>query len=64
MIDAPIMFHAQVGYRDLEHRRRACAEVYERLSAEGYSVDRYGICLDWSMGYPAAQRRGRPCKLA
>jgi len=60
MIDAPIMFHAQVGYRDLEQSRRACAEIYERLSSDGYSVDRYGICLDWSMGYPEGQRRGRP----
>ncbi len=55
-----IMLHAQVGYRDAEKTRRACAEIHERLDAAGYRVDRYGICLDWSMGYPADKRRGRP----
>src|SRR5688500_12416626 len=27
----------------------------------GYRVDRYGICLDWSMGYPRAMRKDMPC---
>jgi methylmalonyl-CoA mutase cobalamin-binding subunit len=50
-----LMFHAQIGYRDPEQSRRAWAEIYE-----GCAPDRYGICLDWSMGYPARQRRGKP----
>ena len=50
-----LMFHAQIGYRDPEQSRRAWAEIYE-----GCAPDRYGICLDWSMGYPAQQRRGKP----
>ena len=55
-----IMLHAQIGYRDLQKSRRAYAEIYESLSKAGYYVDRYGICLDWSMGYPAAVRRDMP----
>ncbi len=55
-----IMLHAQIGYRDLQKSRRAYAEIYESLNKAGYYVDRYGICLDWSMGYPAAVRRDMP----
>jgi len=55
-----VMLHAQVGYRSLDKSRRAYAEIYENLVRTGYRVDRYGICLDWSMGYPTAKRSGMP----
>ncbi len=55
-----IMLHAQLGYRDPQRTRAAWGEVCEALARAGGRVDRYGICLDWSMGYPAAERRGRP----
>ncbi len=55
-----IMLHAQIGYRSLAKTRRAYAEIHRRVAAAGYRVDRYGICLDWSMGYPAAERAHRP----
>ena len=51
-----IMRHAQIGYRDPEKSRRAYGEIHERLAAAGARIDRYGLCLDWSMGYPRAQR--------
>lgn len=51
-----IMRHAQIGYRDPEKSRRAYAEVHEQAMAEGAGVDRYGLCLDWSMGYPRERR--------
>jgi len=60
MAEGAIMLHAQFGYRSPAKSRRAYAEIYERLAAAGYRVDRYGICLDWSMGYPAAQRADMP----
>jgi methylmalonyl-CoA mutase cobalamin-binding subunit len=60
MADGALMFHAQFGYRSFDKSRRAYAEIYEKVAAEGYRVDRYGICLDWSMGYPAAQRANMP----
>jgi len=51
-----VMMHAQIGYRDLDKSRRAWAGIHRALSDAGYPLDRYGICLDWSMGYPAAER--------
>ncbi len=58
--EGTIMLHAQVGYRDPEKSRRAFAEIYQRLARADVRLDRYGICLDWSMGYPAAARHDRP----
>jgi methylmalonyl-CoA mutase cobalamin-binding subunit len=55
-----IMLHAQVGYRSLDKSRRAFAEIYHKLEKQGYRIDRFGICLDWSMGYPASMRRDMP----
>jgi hypothetical protein len=60
MAERALMYHAQFGYRGLEKSRRAYAEIAERVAAAGYRVDRYGICLDWSMSYPAAQRADMP----
>ena len=60
MADSEIMLHAQVGYRSLDKSQRAFAEIYGRVAEAGYRVDRYGICLDWSMGYPAAHRADMP----
>ena len=55
-----VMMHAQTGFRDPAKSRRAYGEIWERLDKAGYRVDRYGICLDWSMGYPAAMRAELP----
>ncbi len=55
-----VMMHAQIGFRAPDKSRRAYAEIWETLDRAGYRVDRYGICLDWSMGYPQAQRKNRP----
>jgi hypothetical protein len=55
-----IMMHAQIGFRDPAKSRRAWAEIWEALDKAGHRVDRYGICLDWSMGYPRAKRDKMP----
>lgn len=55
-----IMRHAQIGYRSLDRSCRAYAEIYARLQDGDCYLDRYGICLDWSMGYPKTERRNRP----
>jgi methylmalonyl-CoA mutase cobalamin-binding subunit len=55
-----ITMHAQIGFRDPEKSQRAWAEIWEALDRAGHRVDRYGICLDWSMGYPRAQRKDMP----
>jgi hypothetical protein len=31
-------------------------EVYEKCAADNVTVDRFGITLDWSMGYPPSRR--------
>lgn len=55
-----VMMHAQIGFRDPAKSRRAYAEIWEALDKAGHRVDRYGICLDWSMGYPRAKRASMP----
>ncbi len=50
--DGKLMQHAQIGWRDPAKSRDAWAEIYERCAARNVTIDRYGICLDWSMGVP------------
>lgn len=60
MAEGEVMFHSQIGYRQLVKSTRAYAEIYERLEKVGYRIDRYGICLDWNMGYPSQERGKHP----
>ena len=53
------MKHAQVGWRDPDVTAANMAEIVAVLGRSGAGVDRFGICLDWSMGYPADEREGR-----
>ncbi|MFO1170431.1 MAG: hypothetical protein U1E49_05610 [Hyphomicrobiaceae bacterium] len=48
--------HAQIGFRDHARSCEAYREIYERCLAKDVTVDRYGITLDWSMGYTKATR--------
>jgi len=45
-----IMQHAQIGWRSLSKSRDAWARIYEQCANKNVSLERYGICLDWSMG--------------
>ena len=54
-----LMFHAQIGWRDPALTAENMALIESRVAAQGGKVDRYGICLDWSMGYPSGERDGR-----
>ncbi len=56
MVEARVMQHAQIGFRDPAKSRRAYAEIWETCAAQGVTVDRYGLCLDWSMALPRAIR--------
>ncbi len=58
--DRRIMLHAQIGYRSLQQSIYAYQEIHSRIQDHGYRLDRYGICLDWSMGFPFDQRAKRP----
>jgi len=55
-----VMMHAQIGFRDPAKSADAYRAIYEEVERAGYRVDRYGICLDWSMGYPRALRERMP----
>lgn len=55
-----IMQHAQIGFRDPAKSRRAWREIWEECAKHGARVDRYGICLDWSMGLPPGMRKTVP----
>ena len=54
-----LMFHAQIGWRDPLLTAENMALIEKRVAEHGGKVDRYGICLDWSMGYPSGERDGR-----
>ncbi|MEX0301380.1 MAG: hypothetical protein AB3N24_03050, partial [Leisingera sp.] len=56
MAESRVMQHAHLGFRDLAHSIEATATVYEACAARGARIDRFGMCLDWSMGFPRAQR--------
>jgi methylmalonyl-CoA mutase cobalamin-binding subunit len=47
-----IMQHAHIGFRNVERTLWAIAEVHGKCRDAGVTVDRFGITLDWSMGYP------------
>ena len=55
-----VMTHVQVGYRDPAKSREAFHSIHHQVTSHGGRVDRYGICLDWSMGYRREDRDGRP----
>jgi methylmalonyl-CoA mutase cobalamin-binding subunit len=55
-----IMQHAHIGFRNLDRTLEAMRQVYERCGDLGVTVDRFGITLDWSMGYPEAMRADAP----
>ncbi|NOD93722.1 hypothetical protein GS636_13100 [Ruegeria sp. HKCCD4884] len=51
-----VMQHAHLGFRDLSHSVDATQRVYDSCLRRGARVDRFGMCLDWSMGFPRHQR--------
>lgn len=55
-----LMMHGQIGYRSLDRSKQAYEEIYDQIDQAGYRIDRFGICLDWSMGYPRNARAGMP----
>ena len=53
-----IMQHAHIGFRNIERTIWAISEVHQACTRQGVTVDRFGITLDWSMGYPPGRRAG------
>lgn len=56
MAKGRITQHAQIGFRDREKSLRAYHDIWNTCAGERVSVDRYGLCLDWSMAVPRAER--------
>lgn len=59
-VQGRIMQHAHIGFRSVDRTLDAIRTVHESCARLGTVVDRFGITLDWSMGYPLAQRSQRP----
>jgi methylmalonyl-CoA mutase cobalamin-binding subunit len=55
-----IMQHAHIGFRSVDRTLGAIAEVHDTCARSGVTVDRFGVTLDWSMGYPPHLRAERP----
>lgn len=51
-----VMQHAHIGFRSVDRTIAAIGEVHGQCRKAGVTVDRFGITLDWSMGYPQAMR--------
>lgn len=51
-----VMQHAHIGFRSVERTLEALRQVHGTCAGHGVTVDRFGITLDWSMGYPQALR--------
>jgi len=51
-----IMQHAHIGFRNVDRTIWAISEVHGKCRDTGVTVDRFGITLDWSMGYPQSMR--------
>ncbi|MCV6600206.1 MAG: cobalamin-dependent protein [Cohaesibacter sp.] len=56
MSKARIMQHAHLGYRNLSRTTEAIHEIYNRCQERNVTIDRFGMCLDWSMGFPRDMR--------
>lgn len=51
------MQHAHIGFRNVDRTIWGMQQVHETCARRGVMVDRFGITLDWSMGYPEQHRR-------
>lgn len=53
-----IMQHAHIGFRDIDRTVAAMAKLHNTANRQGVRIDRFGITLDWTMGYPPDRRDG------
>jgi len=56
MAEGRVMCHAQIGWRAPAKSIRAYHDIWLACDKAGHRVDRYGLCLDWSMALPRAVR--------
>ncbi|RAI01676.1 hypothetical protein DLJ53_09685 [Acuticoccus sediminis] len=53
-----IMRHAHIGFRSVGRTVDAMAELTDAMARRGERIDRFGVTLDWTMGYPVDRRAG------
>ncbi|MGB0901075.1 cobalamin-dependent protein [Halocynthiibacter sp.] len=58
MGEGRVMQHAHLGYRSLETTLEALRDIYRSCAEKDVRIDRFGMCLDWSMGHKTADRAG------
>ncbi|MBI1492226.1 hypothetical protein [Halocynthiibacter styelae] len=58
MSEGRVMQHAHLGYRSLETTLDALRDIHKTCAEKGVRIDRFGMCLDWSMGHKVADRAG------
>ena len=51
-----IMKHSHIGWNSVSTTADGFRKIYDKLSAAGSYVDRFGVCLDGSMGVPQDYR--------
>lgn len=59
MADNVIMQHAHIGFRSVARTTDSMASLHDKAGKKGFRIDRFGITLDWTMGYPPDQRADR-----
>ncbi|MFX0540601.1 cobalamin-dependent protein [Roseovarius sp. S4756] len=59
MQDGRMMQHAHIGFRSIDRTVDAMGELHRRAAAQGVRIDRFGVTLDWTMGYPQNNRADR-----
>ena len=47
-----IMYHAHIGLDTWEETAEGLQEIYDTMEAEGYRLDRFGLCLERGMSLP------------
>lgn len=58
MADGRIMQHAHIGFRSVDRTVAAMADLHAAAAERGARIDRFGVTLDWTMGYPPDRRAG------
>ena len=53
------MQHAHIGFRSVGRTSDGMAYLYDKAGKKNVNIDRFGVTLDWSMGYPPDNRAER-----
>lgn len=60
MKEGRVMRHAHIGWNSWEETSKGFLHIYKELADRDVPLDRFGVCLDWTMGVPKRTR----CKLS